>query len=145
MADCPSAAHGTPGDPYGCYERERQVQARIESAVTAATARPVAGVTDRHRMMAAQITGSMSEGDLEQALRADIAQTLANAEESAWQMGFAEAAGKPGVVRVLRVIEYAYPDAETMAKDRANWQVQGLSRFGNVRMNSVVLAPEVIE
>jgi hypothetical protein len=38
--DCPSAAHGTNRDPYGCYERERAVEARIERAVATATAQP---------------------------------------------------------------------------------------------------------
>lgn len=33
MNDCPSAAHGTSRDPYGCYERENAEQRRIERAV----------------------------------------------------------------------------------------------------------------
>lgn len=39
-ADCPSAAHGTPQDPYGCHERERAIEARIDRAVEAAHAAP---------------------------------------------------------------------------------------------------------
>jgi hypothetical protein len=99
----------------------------------------------RDEVQAAQIVGSLSDSTLQDVLRADIARALAQARQSAFRMGYAEAAGKQGKVRVLRVIEYVYPDAQTMVRDMANWGVQGLGKFGQVTLNSVVLAPEVVE
>jgi hypothetical protein len=31
VSECPSAFHGTSRDPYGCYERERSLAARLEA------------------------------------------------------------------------------------------------------------------
>lgn len=44
MSDCPSAAHGTPQDPYGCYERERAEAARIDRIVETVEARVDAAI-----------------------------------------------------------------------------------------------------
>jgi len=39
MDDCPSAAHGTDRDPYGCYEREQRQARLAERAYEAEQAR----------------------------------------------------------------------------------------------------------
>lgn len=46
-------------------------------------------------------------------------------------------------IRVLRLIEYVYPDGETMAEDMAAWQVQGTMLPGRGKtIRSTVLPAE---
>ena len=66
-----------------------------------------------------------------------FAQALAEAEARG-------ARSTKGGIRVLRVIEYVYPDADRMAKDMAMWSVQGQTRQGGTWIRSVALPPEVL-
>lgn len=97
---------------------------------------------ERHRTKAAQIVGSLSDPVLQQMLRQDIADSLAQAEAT----GFEEAAEvfSEGSVRVLRVLEYVYPDARTAASDQLNWAIQGARRHGRTFIRSTVIPPEVL-
>lgn len=99
--------------------------------------------TDKDRHNAAMITGSMSEGALEQSLRQEIAQSLADEREQAEARGRAEASG--GRIRVLRMIEYVYPDTGVMVADMEHWNLQGVLRTPDGKtMRSTTLPPEVL-
>lgn len=67
-----------------------------------------------------------------------LAQAIADAEAR----GLARAKGG---VRVLRLIEYVYPDARAMVEDRARWAVQGVySPRAGMTIRSTVLPVEVL-
>lgn len=52
---------------------------------------------------------------------------------------------KPSAIRVLRVLEYIYPDVETMVDDRAHWAIQGLYRpRRGMTIRSTVMVPEMV-
>jgi hypothetical protein len=71
----------------------------------------------------------------------------AQIEAVAQQIANAEARGENrqhGRFRVLRVLEYVYPDAETAFADMANWQVQTMRRMGGTTIRSTTLPPEVL-
>lgn len=53
---------------------------------------------------------------------------------------------KPGAVRVVRLLEYVYPDAKDALKDMQNWAVQGVYRPSAGRLiRSTVLPMEVLD
>ena len=97
-----------------------------------------AEVTQADRTRAAQIVGSMSDAALQESLKADIAQALANAEVRGENR-------QHGRIRVLRLLEYVYPDAEAMVADMGHWQIQSQRRMGGTRITSTVLPPEVMD
>lgn len=99
-------------------------------------------VNDVHRQRATEIVGSMSDTALQASLTKDIARSLALYEAKGFEDGHDMATG--GKIRVLRLLEYVYPDAETMEKDRAHWYVQGDRVQGAVRIRSTVLPLEVL-
>lgn len=106
----------------------------------------MADVTDRDQEQAHGLLAEMKTEPDSTGKEAVLAEALAQARESAFQMGYAEAAaGWAGTLRVLRVIEYVYPDAEAMIRDMANWGVQGLAKFGKTWVRSTTLSPEVQE
>jgi hypothetical protein len=48
-------------------------------------------------------------------------------------------------LRVIRVLEYVYADAQTMEQDMANWEVQGTRQFSSrARIRSATLPLEVL-
>ncbi len=51
------------------------------------------------------------------------------------------------MIRVMRIIEYTYADAETMAKDMMNWTLQGPTHHSHNKMSfkSTTLTPDFIE
>lgn len=52
----------------------------------------------------------------------------------------------PGSVRVVRLLEYVYPDAKTALHDQQFWQVQGVFRPSEGRLiRSTVLPMEVLD
>jgi len=74
--------------------------------------------------------------------RGEVAGLLAQAIADAEARGLARAKGG---VRVLRLIEYVYPDARAMAEDRARWAVQGVySPRAGMTLRSTVLPVEVL-
>jgi hypothetical protein len=95
----------------------------------------MAQIEDRHRQIAKQVVTSPPDQAGQIAL---AALALADAE----QKGRARARGG---IRVLRVLEYTYPDAESMTKDMAHWDVQGTMRVpGGPTVRSVALPAEVL-
>jgi hypothetical protein len=67
----------------------------------------------------------------------------------AQQIANAEARGErrmDGSVRVVRLLEYIYPNAKDALKDQQNWQVQGVYRPSAGRLiRSTVLPMEVLD
>jgi hypothetical protein len=52
----------------------------------------------------------------------------------------------PGGIRVVRLLEYLYPDAKDALTDQQNWQVQGVYRPSAGRLiRSTVLPMEVLD
>lgn len=95
-------------------------------------------ITSDHRQWAAhalpEINGELESG--KQMLEA-VARQIANAESRGVDRTL-------GGVRVLRVLEYVYPDAKTAASDQLNWAIQGSQRHGRTFIRSTVLPMEVI-
>lgn len=49
-------------------------------------------------------------------------------------------------IRVLRILEYEYPSAELMIKDRERWAVKDTVAYGNgLLIRSAVMLPTVIQ
>lgn len=72
-------------------------------------------------------------------------EVLAEALEKALEK--ADRAGAlPGGVRVVRLLEYLYPDAKDALDDQQHWQVQGVYRPSAGRLiRSTVLPMEVLD
>lgn len=69
---------------------------------------------------------------------AQLAEALAKAREAATMV--------PGAVRVVRLLEYIYPNAKDALTDQQNWQVQGVYRPSAGRLiRSTVLPMEVLD
>lgn len=66
-----------------------------------------------------------------------VAQALADAEARGENR-------QHGRVRVLRVLEYVYVDAEAMVADMGHWQIQTMRRMGGTTIRSTVMPPEVL-
>jgi hypothetical protein len=94
----------------------------------------MAEITDRHRQIAKQVVTSPPDQEGQIAL---VALALADAEQRG-------AESTRGGIRVLRVLEYVYPDVTTMEKDRLRWTVQHSIWAGATRIRSTVLPLEVL-
>jgi hypothetical protein len=102
-----------------------------------------AQVTDNHRQRAAEIVGSLPDLSVQESLKRDIALNLARSEAAGWQTAMETA--RDGV-RVLRLLEYVYPDTESAVKDQAHWYVQSSRRHGSgVWIRSTMLPLEVLD
>lgn len=91
-----------------------------------AAAKKALGV-DGHTMLSAETKDRITA----------VAQALADAETRGENR-------QHGRIRVLRLLEYVYPDAEAMVADLGHWQIQSQRRMGGTRITSVVLPPEVL-
>lgn len=97
-----------------------------------------------HRQRAAEIVGSMSDTGLQEALKRDIALNLARAEDAGYTQASRDL--ERGRIRVVRLLEYVYPDAKSALDDQQHWQVQGVYRPSAGRLiRSTVLPMEVLD
>lgn len=95
-------------------------------------------ITDGERAAArellAEMKGEDSTGQVEV-----LAEALAGARNRGLEMR------QDGAVRVVRLLEYVYPDAKAALDDQQHWQVQGVYRPSAGRLiRSTVLPMEVL-
>lgn len=49
------------------------------------------------------------------------------------------------MIRVLRVIEYTYPDVETYWRDKSRWTIRGGPNNANIGFTSAVIAEHITD
>lgn len=102
---------------------------------------PEVEVQDRHLLRAEQAVNEGRAEDRTGAVHV-VAEALAQAEAAGAYMAERRIIGG---YRVLRMIEYVYPDAATAEKDMERWQIQGSRMQGLVRIRSSVLSREALD
>lgn len=100
---------------------------------------------DRHESRAQALLTEMTREDKPGKV-AVLADALASAEIAGHSVGYMRGVGEQdGQIRVVRLLEYVYPDAETMARDMERWYVKGTVRGGHgVVIRSATLPLEVL-
>jgi hypothetical protein len=95
-------------------------------------------ITDAHRQWAAKALPEFNvELESSKLMLESVARQIANAEARGQDRA-------RGGVRVIRVLEYVYPDAQAAADDQARWVVQAARRHGRTFIRSTVLPMEVL-